>query len=242
MPNRIIKESAFMSDKIAQLTDFEFRLWVGLITQADDAGRGDARPAIIKGRIFALRERTPLKDIENALHALAAHGCVNLYLVGGKPYYEFPNWKLHQRVRNAIPKYPGSDEADASPQVAASRRESPQSAAQSNPIQSNPNPIQSNPREYTRFAPPTREEAEKYCKEKGYSLNLDTWFAYYQQNGWMVGRGKMKDWKASLAYWQSKEKKPTMATPGKATHRETTSADLEHMRKVAEWLSKEGSA
>ena len=141
MPNRIIKESAFTSDKIAQLTDFEFRLWVGLITQADDAGRGDARPAIIKGRIFALRERTATKDIENALCALAARGCVVLYQVDGKPYYEFPNWTAHQRVRNALPKYPGSDEKDpendASPQLAATRRNSPRMAAiiQSNPIQ-----------------------------------------------------------------------------------------------------------
>ena len=39
MPNRIIKESTFTSDRIASLTDFEFRLWIGLITQADDAGR-----------------------------------------------------------------------------------------------------------------------------------------------------------------------------------------------------------
>ena len=138
MPNRIIKESAFTSDKIAKLSDFEFRLWVGLITQADDAGRGDARPAIIKGRVFALRERTSLKDIENALSALAAHGCVFLYTVDGKPYYEFPHWAAHQRVRNAITKYPGSDESDNPPQLAATRGDSPQSAAliQSNPIQS----------------------------------------------------------------------------------------------------------
>ena len=138
MPNRIIKESAFTSDKIARLSDFEFRLWVGLITQADDAGRGDARPAIIKGRVFALRERTAMKDIENALRNLAAAGCVSLYTVGGKPYYEFPNWTAHQRVRNALPKFPGSDESDNSPQLAATCGESPRSAAliQSNPIQS----------------------------------------------------------------------------------------------------------
>ena len=98
MPNRIIKESAFTSEKIASLSDFEFRLWVGLITQADDAGRGDARPAIIKGRVFPLRERVATKDIDAALHALAAAGCVSLYTVGGKPYYEFQGWAKHQRV------------------------------------------------------------------------------------------------------------------------------------------------
>jgi len=148
MPNRIIKESAFLSDKIAELSDFEFRLWVGLITQADDVGRGDARPAIIKGRIFALRDRTTQKDIDAALRTLAAVGCVSLYTVGGKPYFQFPNWAKHQRVRDAKSKYPGIDEADDmesdSPQLAATRRDSPQEVAYAraaaNPIQSNPNP------------------------------------------------------------------------------------------------------
>ena len=136
MPNRIIKESTFSSEKIAQLSDFEFRLWVGLITQADDAGRGDARPAIIKGRVFPLRDRITVKDIDAALHGLAAKGCVSLYTVGGKPYFWFPTWAAHQRVRECKPKYPGPDEADNPPQVAASCGELRQSAAL---IQSNPN-------------------------------------------------------------------------------------------------------
>lgn len=133
MPNRIIKESAFLSEKIASLSDFQFRLWVGLITQADDAGRGDARPAIIKGRVFALRERVSAKDIGDALNALAAAGCVSLYNVDGKPYFQFPSWAKHQRVRNAQPKYPGMDDADNSPQLAADCGETP---PKSNPIQS----------------------------------------------------------------------------------------------------------
>jgi len=159
MPNRIIKESAFLSEKVASLSDFEFRLWVGLITQADDAGRGDARPAIIKGRIFALRDRTTQKDIDVALRNLAAVGCVSLYTVGGKPYFQFPNWAKHQRVRDAKPKYPGLEDADsryeeehyndASPQLAANCGEEPLTRTrlriQSNPIQSESNPDSTEP-------------------------------------------------------------------------------------------------
>ena len=136
MPNRIIKESAFTSDKIAQLSDFEFRLWVGLITQADDAGRGDARAAIIKGRVFALRDRTTNKDIDDALHKLAAYGCVSLYTVGGKPYYAFPNWAAHQRVRDVKPRYPGPDEADDFDSLPQSAANCGESRPKSNPIQS----------------------------------------------------------------------------------------------------------
>ena len=143
MPNRIIKESICDSEKLAALSDFEFRLWVGLITQADDAGRGDARPAYIKGHVFPFRERVTTKDIDAALHALAAGSCVTLYNVGGRPYYSFPSWAKHQRIRDCKPKYPGPENADL-PQPAADCGDLPQPAADCglNPIQSesNPNP------------------------------------------------------------------------------------------------------
>lgn len=144
MPNRIIKESLCSSEKIASLSDFEFRLWVGLITQVDDAGRGDARPAIIKGRVFPFRERLSIKDIDAALQALAAKGCVSLYTVDGKPYFLFPGWAKHQRVRDCKPKYPEPPENLNLPQSAASCGELPQSAAL---IQSE-SESESNPKEY----------------------------------------------------------------------------------------------
>lgn len=135
MPNRLMSESLCTSEKIAGLSDFEYRLWTHLILLADDAGRGDARPAIIKGRSFPLRERVSLKDIDSALHTLAARGCVSLYTVGGKPYYVFPHWAAHQRIRDSKPKYPSPEGADVdcSPQFAASCGELP---PESNPIQS----------------------------------------------------------------------------------------------------------
>ena len=135
MPNRIIKESICSSEKLNQLSDFEFRLWVGLITYVDDAGRGDARPAIIKGRIFPLRERITSKEIESALNHMAVLGCIALYEVDGKPYLWFPTWKVHQRVRDCRPKYPDPPERGELPQVAA---DCGSRARESNPIQSNP--------------------------------------------------------------------------------------------------------
>lgn len=151
MPNRIIKESLCDSEKIAALSDFEFRLWVGLITQADDAGRGDARPAIIKGRVFPFRERLSIKDIDAALQELAAKGCVSLYTVDGRPYFLFPGWVKHQRIRDCKPKFPEPSENTAlqqsaascgnPPQVAAICGELPQSAALiQSESESNPNP------------------------------------------------------------------------------------------------------
>ena len=136
MPNRIIKESICKSEKISSLTDFQFRLWVHLITYVDDYGRGDARPAIIRGAIFPLRERMTNKDIEKGLADLAGAGCVGLYQVDGKPYLYFPNWEEHQRVRTKVSKCPAPEERDSQEHSAADCGELPQIAAR---IQ-NPNP------------------------------------------------------------------------------------------------------
>ena len=210
MPNRIIKDSICTSDSVADMTDFEFRLWVGLITQADDAGRGDARPAIIKGRVFPLRERVTVKDIDNALHGLAAKGCVSLYTVGGKPYFWFPTWELHQRVRDVKPKYPSPDEADDNCHSAASCGNPPQTAASCglNPIQSesNPNPNPGDKR--TRFTPPTADDVRAFCAEQGLTVDADRFMAYYTSNGWMVGKVKMKDWQATVRSWALRDASP----------------------------------
>lgn len=216
MPNRIIKESAFTSDKVAQLTDFEFRLWVGMITQADDAGRGDARPAILKGRIFALRERTAVKDIESALLALAAAGCVSLYKVSGKPYFQFPNWSAHQRIRDCKPKYPGIEERDDEticdnlPQSAASCGELP---PESNPIRiqskSNTNASKAAAPTRARFVKPSVEEVAAYCREKGYGIDAMRFVDYYDSNGWKVGKNPMQDWRATVRSWARRDGKDT---------------------------------
>ena len=81
-----------------------------------------------------MRERVTAKDIDAAIHGLAAKGCVSLYAVGGKPYFWFPTWGEHQRIRDCKPKYPAPEDSDNPPQVAAGCGELP---PESNP---NPNP------------------------------------------------------------------------------------------------------
>ena len=63
----------------------------------------------------------------------------------------------------------------------------------------------------TRFVPPTYEELSAYAEEIGSPVNIDDFMDYYDSNGWMVGKAKMKDWKATLRRWsrnrtKSKEK------------------------------------
>lgn len=54
-----------------------------------------------------------------------------------------------------------------------------------------------------RFTPPTIEEAADYFKERGCLLEseVEKFLDFYSSKGWMVGRNKMKDWKAAVRNW-----------------------------------------
>ena len=106
MPNRVIKDSIRTSKKINALTDFQFRLWLYLITYVDDYGRGMADPELLKGFVFPRRKRVTESDIEKGLADLAGMGCIHLYQVDGDSYFCFPNWGEHQRIQNKRAKYP----------------------------------------------------------------------------------------------------------------------------------------
>lgn len=59
----------------------------------------------------------------------------------------------------------------------------------------------------TREAKPKDVEAVRaYCEEKGYTFSAEAFFAYYESNGWKVGRNPMKDWKMACITWDQKQK------------------------------------
>lgn len=55
------------------------------------------------------------------------------------------------------------------------------------------------------FIPPTVEQVREYICEKGYSVDAERFVDYYTSNGWMVGKNKMKDWKAAVRTWSKGE-------------------------------------
>jgi hypothetical protein len=57
-------------------------------------------------------------------------------------------------------------------------------------------------RTHTQFIPPTLEEIRLQFRE----LDAERFFNYYESNGWMVGKNKMKNWKAAAANWLNKDK------------------------------------
>lgn len=55
------------------------------------------------------------------------------------------------------------------------------------------------------FVKPTLSEVQAYCFERGNTIDPQAFIDFYDSNGWMVGKNKMKDWKAAVRTWESRE-------------------------------------
>ena len=106
---RMIHDCLWKSEGLAELTIRQRLLWVGLITTADDQGRGKAHPSLIRSTIFPFDTLTNI-EIENDLQAIADEEMVILYIVKGKSYYQILNWWEYQQPQWAYPsEYPAPD-------------------------------------------------------------------------------------------------------------------------------------
>lgn len=64
------------------------------------------------------------------------------------------------------------------------------------------------------FITPTKREIEDYVLSAGLDVDAACFIDHYTANGWMVGRNKMKDWRAALRNWARRD---DLMTKGTAT-------------------------
>ena len=62
------------------------------------------------------------------------------------------------------------------------------------------------PKGSSRFQKPTIEEIRQYCLEKGYNVDAEQFFNFYESKGWVVGKSPMKNWRAAVSTWNKREK------------------------------------
>jgi hypothetical protein len=212
MPNRIIKESICTSDSIAELGWFEEVLFYRLIVNCDDYGRFDGRTAVVKNRLFPLKDNVTAKAVEAAVNKLVTVGLVTLYFFEGKPYLQLPTWDKHQTVRAKKSKYPAPADGVKSSEIICKQMQAdvPVIQSESNP---NPNPNPKAEPQSNRFAPPSVSEVREYCLERGSSVNPQAFVDFYASKNWMVGKNKMKDWRACVRTWEQREERDRKPEP-----------------------------
>jgi len=65
--------------------------------------------------------------------------------------------------------------------------------------------IELEPKKRKRFTPPSIQEVIDYCNERSNNVDAERFIDYYQSKGWMIGKNKMKDWKASVRTWEKSQ-------------------------------------
>lgn len=55
-----------------------------------------------------------------------------------------------------------------------------------------------------KYRTPTLEEVTAYCNERNNRVDPQVWMNHYQAVGWMVGKNKMRDWKAAVRTWEQR--------------------------------------
>lgn len=55
------------------------------------------------------------------------------------------------------------------------------------------------------FVPPSVEDVAEYCRERRNSVDPQRFVDFYAAKGWMVGKNKMKDWKACVRTWEQRD-------------------------------------
>lgn len=58
-----------------------------------------------------------------------------------------------------------------------------------------------------RFTPPTLEDVQAYIDENNFKIDAAQFIDYYTANGWIAGKNKMKDWRATVRNWNRRENK-----------------------------------
>lgn len=67
------------------------------------------------------------------------------------------------------------------------------------------------------FKPPSVDDVREYCEERGNDVDPQSFVDFYESKGWMIGKNKMKDWKAAVRTWERSETNTRLGGTAKLT-------------------------
>ena len=191
-------------------------IWVMLLTMAGRCNAG--------GMIF-LTENIPYTpkmladelDFEESTVVLALNALEDLNMVSKNYHYSIAGWEEYQNIegmekireQNRIRKQRQRDSQRLLPGMS---RDSHGTVTQCHATdieedkeidKEEDNIIRA---KTTKFIPPTVEDVEAYCFERQNSVDAGQFVDFYSAKGWMLGKNKMKDWKAAVRTWERKDR------------------------------------
>lgn len=65
---------------------------------------------------------------------------------------------------------------------------------------------------YGAFRKPSIEEVSAYCQLRKNTIDPEAFIAHYESKGWMIGKNRMKDWKAAIVTWEKNNRQQAKPT------------------------------
>jgi len=175
------------------LSSDHFKIYINLLCYASSIDRG-GYIGTLHETSFALRETIP--TVTSCFNVLQGVGLIVTNETDGETF-QIPQWKKKQyesdssteRVKRHREKVKRSKTVTVTPPDTDTDTDTEQSKDRG---------------KAKRFVPPTQQEAGNYFLERG-STNAvneaDKFIDFYGAKNWMVGKNKMKDWKAAIRNW-----------------------------------------
>lgn len=90
------------------------------------------------------------------------------------------------------------------------------------------------------FTPPSVSDVSDYCTLNGYGIDPESFVDFYASKGWMVGKNKMKDWKASVRTWVRSQRQESTAKGSKNQFHNFEQRDTDYdalmLKQVKDWV------
>lgn len=140
--------------------------------------------------------------VDGGLRSLASKDLLAVYESEGKEYIQLSRWK--ERARQQVSKYPDPKNCKIVWGNAGQMTANDSKCCQLHASPPSPSPTPSPAPQVRRFAPPTLDEV----KLNGAKIGLPDsecvkFYAFYESNGWRVGKNPMKSWNGAMVHWKS---------------------------------------
>lgn len=161
--------------------------------------RGDVNLSLTE---LAKRWRWSRKAVKHFVETLERDGMVSNRVTRERTTITLINYEKYQST-----EFEGNNEGDIKGSIKGNNE-----GSITNNV-NNDNNIKNNNR---TFVKPTIEEVKTYCLERNNSVDPEAFISFYESKGWMIGKNKMKDWKAAVRTWErSRKESGQNSTPKK---------------------------
>lgn len=173
--------------KMAKMDNSTFRVFIYLLAVASEAGNDGKINMTIED--ISWRIRTPSDTLILAIKYLSENNIIQTQ----KNEIIVTNWKKRQFMSddiNARVKRFREKQGNVSCNVSCNVRDTDTDTEQ---------------REGKKtFSQPSIDDVSKYCQERKNSVDPQMFIDFYTAKNWMIGKNKMKDWKAAVRTWEQR--------------------------------------